>query len=145
MEGNYLSSLEKDTKALAQKLVNHLKDYRSICLWGGLAAGKTTFTQGIAEAFGLKRLTSPTFLIMKEYPVSNHDQITRLYHLDLYRLDDYSDLKALSLDEILLDPKNLVVIEWPEKIKDQLPSHRIDISLREKAQNEREINILYHS
>lgn len=141
MVNKYLSTSREDTQELAKKLVSDLKIGTTICLYGELASGKTTFTQGIANFFGITRLTSPTFTIMKEYPVSNHQVIKKICHLDLYRLSDPNDLKAFSVDEIVSDQENLVIIEWPEKFINQMPDTRIDIKLHILSENEREITI----
>jgi len=110
-----------------------------------LAAGKTTFTQGLASFLGISRLVSPTFIIMRQYPVDSHPIIKTLYHLDLYRLDSVEDIKAFDVEEIWSDPDNLLVIEWPEKFTDILPKKRVDIFFKATADNEREIKIIDHS
>lgn len=140
MVQKYLSSSREDTQEIAQRLVADLDSGTTICLFGELAAGKTTFTQGVAQYFGINRLTSPTFTIMKEYPISDKI-IQRLFHLDLYRLNSSEDLKAFSLDEIINDPSNLIIVEWPEKFIDQMPTKRIDVEINTLTENEREITI----
>jgi len=121
-----------------------MEEGTTLCLYGELAAGKTTFAQGIALALGITRLTSPTFIIMREYPVTSHPQIKRLYHLDLYRIDNSEDIKAFDLDEIIGDKTNLVLIEWPERVKEILPPKRLDIHFKKSDDNEREIKIIKH-
>ena len=118
-----------------------LEEGTTLCLYGELAAGKTTFAQGIARELGISRLTSPTFIIMREYPVTSHPVIKRLYHLDLYRIDHPEEIKAFDLEEITSDRTNLVLIEWPERIKEILPHKRHDIYFKETDDNEREIII----
>lgn len=89
-----------------------------VFLYGDLGAGKTTFTKRLVEYLGLNiNITSPTFVILKNYnfPLLNFEH---LIHIDAYRLDSYIDLKKIKFDEYLGDNKNLIFIEWPEKIKD---------------------------
>jgi len=117
----------------------------TLCLYGELAAGKTTFTQGIGKALGIERLVSPTFLIMRQYPVTNHPVIKTLYHLDLYRLESVEDIKAFDVEEIWSSPENLLVIEWPEKFKDYFPKERFDIFFKANGENERDIRIVSHT
>ena len=143
MEGLYLSTSSSETKEIAKKLVLKLESGTTICLHGDLAAGKTTFTQGIAEALSIDRLISPTFIIMREYSAHNHQSISYLYHLDLYRLSSSEEIKAFDLTEIMKDNHNLVVIEWPDRIEDILPQDRIDVYLKATDTNEREISIKY--
>lgn len=142
MEQTFVSTSDQDTKSIAGRLVASLEKGTTICLWGDLAAGKTTFTQGIALELGIGRLTSPTFIIMREYPVLNNSYFKTLYHLDLYRLNSPDEIKAFDIDEIIADPQNLVVIEWPEKFGDQLPKDRIDVYFKITDDNEREIKII---
>ena len=129
MEHLFVSGSAEETQQIASKLASGLEKGATICLYGTLAAGKTTFTQGLASSFGISRLVSPTFIIMREYPVAAHPIIKTLYHLDLYRLNSVEEIKAFDVEEIWSDPASLLVIEWPEKFVDILPKNRIDISL----------------
>jgi len=114
-------------------------------LYGDLAAGKTTFAQGIGKYLGVDRVVSPTFMIMRQYPVTNHPVIKTFFHLDLYRLDSLEDIRSFDLEEIWSDPENLLVIEWPEKLQDFLPKKRYDIYLKANSENERQIRIVSHT
>lgn len=144
MEQLFVSSSAQETQEIAAGLTSKLERGTTICLYGDLAAGKTTFTQGLALALGIPRLVSPTFLIMREYPVEDHHTIKRLYHLDLYRLNSVEEIKAFDVEEIWTDPTNLLVIEWPEKFVDILPKHRADIFFKATSENQREIKIITH-
>ncbi len=141
MEQLFVSSSTEETQDIASTLISELEKGTTICLYGNLAAGKTTFTQGIAYSLGISRLVSPTFIIMREYPVTSHPVIKRLYHMDLYRLNSIDEIKAFDADEIWSDPSNLLVIEWPEKFTDVLPKNRIDIHFKATSENERQIQI----
>jgi tRNA threonylcarbamoyladenosine biosynthesis protein TsaE len=95
-----------------------------IALQGDLGAGKTTFVQGFLKGLGIKkRATSPTFIIMRRYkipsPAANGH--SHLHHMDAYRLRTPKDVGPLGFKKILADPKNIVLIEWPENIKGALP------------------------
>lgn len=99
---------------------------RTICLYGELGSGKTTFVQGFAKGLGIAtRLLSPTFIIVRRYHLSQ--KFSFLYHLDLYRPEGVKDLETLGVPEILADTSCLVVIEWAEKLGPLLPKNRIDI------------------
>ncbi|MDO8524793.1 MAG: tRNA (adenosine(37)-N6)-threonylcarbamoyltransferase complex ATPase subunit type 1 TsaE [bacterium] len=85
-----------------------------LALSGNLGSGKTTFTQGLAKFLKIKgRVNSPTFVVMKRFK--------NLYHIDAYRLNKPEEILELGFKEIIANPKNIVVIEWPEKIKKFLP------------------------
>ncbi|EKD53532.1 MAG: hypothetical protein ACD_61C00020G0002 [uncultured bacterium] len=145
MEQLFVSSSSEETQEIAVRLASNLEKGTTICLYGSLAAGKTTFTQGLASFFGIPRLVSPTFIIMRQYPVASHPVIKTFFHLDLYRLDSVEDIKAFDVEEIWSDPDNLLVIEWPEKFTDILPAKRVDIFFKATADNEREIKIIDNS
>lgn len=91
-------------------------------LSGDLGAGKTTFTQSLAQHLGVtETVVSPTFVIAKFYPTTHPDWDT-LVHMDAYRIDDVEELAPLGWNSLLATPRTLVVVEWPERIKEQLPA-----------------------
>ncbi len=97
-------------------------------LFGDLGAGKTSFTQGVARAFGIREhITSPTFVLEKIYKLGKKFSYKHLVHIDAYRLKNGNEMKALGFDEILADPENIIFIEWPENIKEALPSEMIKV------------------
>lgn len=109
-----------------------------IALSGELGAGKTTFTQGIAVALGIhEAVTSPTFVIEKVYELENQP-FKRLMHIDAYRLKDAHELEVLGWKEVILDPSNLVIVEWPERVADIIPKDAIHASF-EGSGDSREI------
>lgn len=145
MEKIYLSASPEDTDQIAIDLVKELTPGATICLMGDLASGKTTFTQSIGKQIGLNRVISPTYMIMKEYRVKNHQFIENLFHLDLYRLNSKEDIKSFDLDEIWGKRENLVIIEWPEKILDVLPKNHYLISFKQTGPTQREIKVTQNS
>ena len=114
---------------LGKILTEYMYPNLVIAMKGDLGAGKTTFTKGIGLALGVKRtINSPTFTIMKIYePSINVNNIEKLYHLDVYRLNDSSDDDALA-EYFTLD--GVAVVEWADIISDLLPETlwRITIS-----------------
>lgn len=109
---------------------------------GNLGAGKTTFIQSLARGLGIKkRLTSPTFLIMRSYKIKS-GPYERLFHVDAYRLRKPGELKFLGFDAVKNNPKNIVLVEWAEKIRGLLPKKSIWINLSHgRKPNERFLNI----
>jgi tRNA threonylcarbamoyladenosine biosynthesis protein TsaE len=98
-----------------------------VTLSGELGAGKTTFVQKVAHALGIEdRVTSPTFVLEKIYQLSEQ-RFERLIHIDAYRLDSSKELEALGFAELLADPKNLILLEWPERVADLIPEDAIAI------------------
>lgn len=110
------------TRVFGYALAEKVKNGGVICLYGPLGAGKTTLVQGLARGLGIKRrITSPTFIIVRKYG--------RFWHVDLYRLNSPEEIEALGLREILADKENIVAIEWPEKIDKILPKGAIKVYL----------------
>ena len=91
---------------------------------------------------GLNRVISPTYMIMKEYKVKDHEYIENLFHLDLYRLNSRDDIKSFDLEEIWGKKENLVIIEWPEKILDVLPDNHYLVHFKQTGPTQREIKII---
>jgi tRNA threonylcarbamoyladenosine biosynthesis protein TsaE len=112
-------------------------------LSGELGAGKTTFLQGFAKGLGIKeKVISPTFVIMNHFDIKK-GKFRNFYHLDCYRIEKASEMENLGFEEIIADPKNIVCIEWPEKIKKILPEDLILIKFKITKENSREITIDY--
>ena len=123
-------SLE-ETQNLAKEWLSSIvkKDNEAtiVGLYGNLGSGKTTFTQAVARELGIKEtITSPTFVIEKLYETNNKD-FARLIHIDAYRLEKGSELQALDFETLVDNPNNLILIEWPENVKEILPDDHIKI------------------
>ncbi len=122
-------SLE-DTQKFAKEWLASLsqRDEATIVgLYGNLGAGKTTFTQAVARELGIEEpTTSPTFVIEKLYE-TKHSFFKRLIHIDAYRLDAGRELTALDFEKLVENPNNLILIEWPENVKEILPESHLKI------------------
>jgi tRNA threonylcarbamoyladenosine biosynthesis protein TsaE len=123
---------EKDWGELAEQVAAGLEPGHIVAVSGPLGAGKTTFVQALAKALGIKKnIQSPTFALMRSYPIPKRDELKRLLHVDAYRIEDERDLLPLDLDQELADGQTALVLEWPEKIKnwiDRKPSIQINIA-----------------
>lgn len=140
MEGIFVTGSAEETKALAKEFAGKLKEGITLCLTGELGCGKTTFTQGLGEYFGLTRMTSPTYIIVSQYEVNpTESRIKTFYHVDLYRLKNYWEIKAFSIGELWDDKSNLIVVEWPERLESYLPKSRYEIKFKNLGQDAREI------
>lgn len=123
MSSSYLVHSEAETWEVAKQLADSLTGGMVVALHGELGSGKTTFTQGLCHALGVKiPITSPTFALVAEY------QGAHLYivHLDLYRLQGVDEVLALGFNEYL-ERGALVVVEWPENAGEVMPSNAIHI------------------
>lgn len=128
----------KETQDFAKKLAEEFKNGGIIALSGDLGAGKTTFAQGFAQGLQVTdKVISPTFLIIRQYKIPDRENF--FYHIDLYRLENI-DLKSSGLAEILDEPKNVVLIEWADKIAKDLPIKTRRIELRKIEEDLHEIS-----
>ena len=144
----FLSESSKQTQKSAEALTKEItrralqkKTAFVLGLEGELGAGKTTFVKGFAKALGVKqKVSSPTFVLMKSY---NLKRITynNLYHIDAYRLKDHKDLIKLGIKEIFNNPKNLILIEWSDRVKKILPKGYLKIHIDHINKKERKIVI----
>jgi len=106
----------QETQKLGEEFSTKIKAGGVLCLEGDLGAGKTTFTQGLLKGLGCEGpFTSPTFVLMKKYKEN-------IYHLDAYRIDETS-LDDLGWEELITDLKNIIIVEWSERIKNKIPKN----------------------
>lgn len=110
-------------------------------LVGDLAAGKTTFVQGMMRGFGVTgKITSPTFVLSKTYNVWKKDSVMRrVCHCDFYRLSSRKEVKDIGLKEMLADPKTVVIVEWADRIKGFLKKGSIVLSFKHIKKQHRAI------
>ena len=120
----------EETIALGAKLGSLLEENDVVLLAGDLGAGKTTFTKGIGQALGIKRvINSPTFTIVKEYTGDK-----KLYHIDLYRLDSLG--YDFNLEEYFKSGA-ITVCEWPLNVEEILPLEYLNIEIYYIDENKR--------
>lgn len=117
----------EETIALGKKIGALLQKGDIIALQGTLAAGKTTITKGIASALGVtEEITSPTFCLISEYAGK-----LPLYHMDVYRLEGGEDFINLGVEDLIYG-SGVSLIEWSEKVMDELPKKTIILRLEAK-------------
>ncbi len=136
------------------KKISKIADKKAIVvgLIGNLGSGKTTFAQGFAKGLGIKEnITSPTFVLMKVYSLPARlrydevvagERVTRysyLIHIDAYRLEKSKDLLDLGFKNLVRDPKNIILIEWADRIKKILPKNCLKIKFEHMDKNKRKI------
>ena len=148
---SFITTSEEDTQKLGEEFALKLHPKDVVFLIGELGSGKTTFVKGIAKGLGVQtRIISPTFVFLRTHTVKNQESrirnqesgIRTLYHLDLYRLDNESDIKNLALDDLFTDPEAVTIIEWPEKIEN-LSQKKYKILFEHRTKDSRKITIEY--
>ena len=133
----YLTHSEDETIALGHRLAAAWPPQALVLLIGDLGAGKTTLTKGIVAGRGIADpVTSPTFTLIHEYGMP-----PRVFHIDLYRLDEAHEVMALGLDE-LLDRPALTLIEWGERFPELWPRQHIEVRLTRRPDERREIEVI---
>jgi tRNA threonylcarbamoyladenosine biosynthesis protein TsaE len=123
--------------ALGERLARALPAHGVVLLTGNLGSGKTTLAKGIVSGLGAapaEEVSSPTFTLIHEYGNG------RVYHVDLYRLEEPRELATLGLDE-LFERDAMVLIEWGERFRRFLPAQRTEIRIRALDRDEREIEV----
>lgn len=127
----------EETIAAAEKLGRLLKAGDMIAYKGGLGAGKTTFTRGLAIGMGLgDNVSSPTFALVNEY----QGEKISLYHFDMYRIESEDDLESTGFYDYPFED-NVSAVEWSENIAEFLPKNTIYITIDTVGDNGREITI----
>lgn len=140
-----ITNSPEETKALAkefvQKLEPHVTTATVVELVGDLGAGKTTFMQGVGAYFGLtKALSSPTFVIGKHYDLPGGFPWKRLIHIDAYRIEHASELGAIGWERYVVDPGNIIFVEWPTNMQKDLGAVK-QIVFNHINENQRDIAI----
>jgi tRNA threonylcarbamoyladenosine biosynthesis protein TsaE len=116
--GNFTRQLGRRFASLVSR-GSFFREPLVVFLKGDLGSGKTTFVLGFLRYFGIKPVAaSPTFVILKSYKVKSRKyKVDKIHHVDAYRLKSKRDLDILGFGKIIKDPKNVILIEWPERVK----------------------------
>lgn len=135
-----ITDTQNIAKGLAKDILANTKP-NVVLLEGELGGGKTTFSQGFLASLGVdKPVTSPTFVIMKPYSIPNSNY--KVYHLDLYRLNQEWEVLDLGIMDMIQNPKNILLIEWASKTPNlwqNIPHTKIEFEVINST--ERIINI----
>ncbi len=140
MTRDFTSHSAGDTVELGRRLAGLLQHAHVVLLRGDLGAGKTTLVKGIAEGFGAAQaddVTSPTFTLIHEYRGPDRD----VYHIDLYRLEKPGELDSLGLEDLMLEERNVLLIEWGEKFPRIVKQKDAEIVIRRVEHDERQVRL----
>ena len=134
----------QETEALGKKLAKLLEDNKIhsafIAMRGEMGVGKTAFTRGFAEYFGISGVKSPTYTVLNE-----HRGRVALHHFDFYRISDSDELATVGYDDVI-EGDGYTIGEWSENIEDMLPDEIITVTISRvgfdlSQENERDIEI----
>jgi len=133
MKEQYITKSDLETQRLGRELAKIILKAKSrkgafvIGLEGDLGGGKTTLLQGFARGLGIKeKILSPTFVIMKKFAIKRGNYKS-FYHIDCYRIQKPEELLDIGFKEIISGSKNIVAIEWVERVKSVLPENFLKI------------------
>jgi len=134
---NLNSDSPEATEAIGAALYRSVSPGTCIALFGDLGAGKTCLTRGITHANNPDaQVSSPTFTLVNEYP-----GVSKIYHMDLYRLGSLDELFDIGLDELMTPEQGICVMEWAERAEKILPQRRIEVHLSHDGQDNRKVEI----
>lgn len=140
----------EETMDFAQNFTQGLKGGEVLALTGDFGSGKTTFLKGLAEGLGIKEvITSPTFVILKEYRILRpmihlggvSKRLGKFVHIDAYRAETIDDIKSVGIEDFLGRSDVVMAIEWAEKIREILPKNTIYINFKHLDEHKREISL----
>ncbi len=138
MEKTVKTESPEDTQSLGEELGRRLKAGDVVALIGDLGTGKTCLTQGIARGVGIapnEVVSSPSYILINEY-----DGKIPIYHIDLYRLETFAEIAELGLGEYM-NSNGICIIEWAERMTEELPDTCIKIHIAWEDENTRSIKI----
>jgi tRNA threonylcarbamoyladenosine biosynthesis protein TsaE len=128
----------EETTCWGREFANRLKPPILVLLSGDLGTGKTTMTKGIVAGLGAageNEVTSPTFTLVHEYGKGK-----RVYHVDLYRIENFHDFETLGLEDLFLQP-GVVILEWSERFPLKSPWPQVQIRLEHLGGDARRITL----
>ena len=138
-----LQETQKIAKDFAGTLVLQEKA-TIVALYGDLGSGKTTFVQHIAKALGVEiTVTSPTFVIERVYKLTGQ-KFDHLIHIDCYRIEESPEITLLGWNEKVTNPRNLIFVEWANRIEEILPKDTIKIYFESVDEKTRNIRVMKH-
>jgi tRNA threonylcarbamoyladenosine biosynthesis protein TsaE len=133
------SASPEETREIGASLARVAEAGDVLCLWGDLGAGKTVFAKGFGAGLGVRdTISSPSFVLMGEYAGR-----LPMFHIDLYRLGTAAE----AFDGGLLDDRQsagVVVIEWPDRLGEDVPAERLDVRIEGGADEPRTLRLEAH-
>jgi tRNA threonylcarbamoyladenosine biosynthesis protein TsaE len=150
----YITQSAEETIARGRELASAMKPPLLVLLSGDLGSGKTTLAKGIISGLGAARedeVTSPTFTLVHVFQNASHDaprdtfrdtsqKPAKVYHADLYRIENFHDLETLGLEDALSESA-ILVVEWSEKFRLANDWPRLEISLEHLGADTRRITV----
>ena len=134
----FTSTSPEETLAIGRILSESLEPGDIICLKGDLGAGKTHLVKGISSGLGISEhvVNSPTFTLIHEYKGR-----LPVYHFDLYRVKDVSELRDIGTEDYLYG-QGVCIVEWPEILENDLPANAVHVMIEKIDVSTRKLSIV---
>ena len=138
----FISHSAAETEAVGRDLARMLeesgRDRAFIAFRGEMGVGKTAFTRGFASHFGITGVKSPTYTIVNEYAGR-----VRIFHFDMYRIEDSSDLASIGYDDYVR-ARGYCIAEWSENVEEDLPEDTVTVTISRlpSGDDDRQIEIV---
>lgn len=134
---DFISHSPAQTVRIGQRLGEQLQSGDLVLLLGDFGVGKTQLVRGVAQGLGATDLvTSPSFVLMNEYQASPEHGRMRIYHVDLYRIEDPAEVTSIGLEEIW-GGTGICLIEWADRARDWLPQEHLAIQMQHLSETKR--------
>lgn len=134
-----------DVKQLPQvvkEMLEHCGTELFFVFYGEMGSGKTTLISALCACLGTDdAVASPTYAVVNEYALPETSSHSRIYHMDLYRLESLDEAYDIGIEDYLTDDDAVFCIEWPELIEPLLPEHFVKVHLEKVSQSSRVINM----
>jgi tRNA threonylcarbamoyladenosine biosynthesis protein TsaE len=145
----FITKSEKETEKLGKEFGKKIlkekpgKIAKILFLEGDLGGGKTTFLKGFARGLGIKeKILSPTFILVRKFEIKHRtSNFKHFYHIDCYRIEKPREILNLGFKKIIKDPKNILAIEWANRIHQIIPKKALQIKFKILNKNQRQIMI----
>ena len=125
-----------EIESAARQFLKQTTGSNIIALYGGMGAGKTTFTKAICKVLGVEEsVTSPTFTIVNEYRTVEGESV---YHFDFYRIEKLSEALDIGYEEFM-ESGSICLIEWPEKVEEILPKETLRVKIESMEDGSRRV------
>lgn len=130
----FYTKTPEETIKFGKKFAKNLKRGNIVGFIGELGSGKTTMIKGVVKNFSDNEPTSPSFVLINEYPGE-----IPVFHFDLYRIENVKEMETLGWEEYL--NRGIVLIEWADKIIEELPEDTILVKISVEKNGKRKIEI----
>ena len=130
---NGVNETERLGATLAETLKKRGQTSAYIAMRGEMGVGKTAFCRGFASTLGIRTVKSPTYTVVNEYRGTGGS----VFHFDLYRIEDAEDLFSVGYDDYLARD-GFVIVEWSERIPEEIPSDAITVTISRTPASEDE-------